>query len=75
MPNPSSPSGTSAKTVSTAKKVRAKPKNKFAYVLEVLKKKTPEQVKQDLIRIGIYNEAGELMPKYKPAAKKKKSQE
>jgi hypothetical protein len=46
---------------------------KFAYLVEELNKTTPEEVLQDLIRIGVYDEEGNLTEKY--GGKKRASQE
>src|SRR5205823_4409103 len=65
-PQTSSPSGTSAQTDATANNPPKKYRGvgKFAYLVEELNKTTPEEVLQDLIRIGVYDEDGNLTEKY-----------
>lgn len=70
-PKASSPSGTSSKTVGTAKRPRSQPTGKFAFILDVIAKRTPEETLQALIRAGIYNEDGTLTPHYQPRPKAK----
>ncbi len=70
-----SQSGTSAKTEITAKPSENEMTGKFAFMLDRLDKKTPEEFKDDLIRIGIIDIDGKLMPHYQPQSKKKKSRE
>ena len=72
-PATSSPSGTSAKTAGTARKV-PKARGKFAPLVERLRGMSPTEFRQSLVNAGIITEAGELTPHYqpKPAAKRKK---
>ena len=67
----SSQSGTSAKTVATVKTDGQRVYNsKFAFILDYINSRTSQETIQDLIRIGVYNEAGELMPHYKRGTRK-----
>ena len=62
----------SVKTVGTVKRPRPQPTGKFAFVLDVIAKRTPEETVRELIRIGVYNEDGTLTPHYQPRPKPKK---
>ena len=66
-PKASSPSGTSKKTDDTVNP----PISKFSYILDFVRKRTPEETRQALIRAGIINEDGTLTDHYMPKAKKK----
>ena len=46
--------------------------NRFELLIEAVKRKTPEQTRADLIRIGVINEDGTLTEHYGGRKKKKK---
>ena len=65
----SSRSGTSGRTAGTggadaAEDAKYKD-SPFAYVLEAIRKMTPEEFRESLVRAGIIDQNGELTPTYK----------
>jgi len=46
--------------------------NKFGFILDRAKKRTPQQTRQALIRIGVLSEDGKLTAHYQPLAKAKR---
>ena len=69
-PGASSPSGTSAKMVATAKEATpAVAQSKFGYIVRKAQKRTPEQALKALIRAGIVTPQNELADHYKSKSK------
>jgi hypothetical protein len=66
----SSPSGTSGETAATGKSKKPRPEidysgSRFAYLVDALKRMTPEEFHRSLVDAGIVDEDGELTPMYK----------
>ena len=61
------------KTGGTENGSSPEPVSKFAYILDLVRKQTPEETKQILIEAGIITETGELTPHYQHKPKKAKA--
>ncbi len=71
IPEASSRSGTSAKTVVTEKQsLSSLADTQFGYLLVNAKKRTPDEARQAMIRAGIVTESGELAEHYKQKPKR-----